>query len=211
MIFWYETDSGKIRQASQGVITPAHHGIFPEGSGVAVIELDADASVIDTHYISNGVLIEKPTRPSGRHFFDYTTKQWVDARTLDTLREEAYVRIQKWRDAQEAATLTFEHAGRRWDGGLVTRQRLQPVLSLQALPDGFFWTDAENVDVSMTVEHLRQLGAAHEQALVLRGFEIHARQRAMKAELPDMSREQLLDLVPDWASPVLIPDPAEAG
>ena len=84
MIFWYETDSGKIRQASQGVITPMHHDIFPEGGGVAVIELDADASVIDTHYISNGVLIEKPPRPSGWHSFDYATKQWVDPRTEQT-------------------------------------------------------------------------------------------------------------------------------
>lgn len=180
MIFWYEIDSGKIRQASQGVITPAHHGIFPEGSGVAVIELDADASAIDTHYISNGVLIEKPSRPSEKHSFDYATKQWVDLRTLDTLRDEAYVRIQKWRDKQEAAEFVFEHAGREWDAGLLTRQRLQPVVSLSQLPDGFFWTDADNNDVPMTLPELIALSAAHEQALVLKGFEIHAQQRAMK-------------------------------
>lgn len=206
MIFWYETDSGKIRQASQGVITPTHHGIFPEGSGVAVIELDADASVIDTHYISNGVLIEKPTRPSGWHSFDYAAKQWVDLRTLDTLRDEAYVRIQKWRDAQEAATFIFEHAGREWDGGLVVRQRMQPVLGLPTLPEGFFWTDAFNNDVPMDMASLQLLASAHEQALVVRGFQIHARQRAMKESLGTMTRQQLLDFTSGWEDPVLIPE-----
>lgn len=121
-----------------------------------------------------------PPQPSSWHIFDYSSKEWVDPRTLNTLREEAYVRIQKWRDAQEALPFVFEHAGREWDGGLATRQRLQPVLGLQTLPDGFFWTAANNEDVPMTLESLRQLGAAHEQALVIRGFEIHARQRAIK-------------------------------
>lgn len=121
-----------------------------------------------------------PPQPSSWHIFDYSSKEWVDPRTLNTLREEAYVRIQKWRDQQEAAGFVFEHAGREWDGGLVTRQRLQPVTNLPQLPDGFFWTDAANNDVPMNIESLKQLNAAHEQALVIKGFEIHTQQRALK-------------------------------
>lgn len=108
MIFWYETDSGKIRQASQGVITPTHHGIFPEGSGVAVIELDADASAIDTHYISNGVLIEKPTRPSGWHYFDYATKQWEDPRGVKELQAEYLAAVEKEKLARKTAPIFYE-------------------------------------------------------------------------------------------------------
>lgn len=127
--------------------------------------------------LPNGV---PATPPSPGYSLKYPEWRWVDPRSLDDFREEAYVRIQKWRDAQEALPFVFEHAGREWDGGLATRQRLQPVLGLQTLPDGFFWTAANNEDVPVTLESLRQLGAAHEQALVIRGFEIHARQRAIK-------------------------------
>jgi hypothetical protein len=30
----------------------------------------------DTHYVDNGVVVEKPARPSSNHVFDYETKSW---------------------------------------------------------------------------------------------------------------------------------------
>lgn len=92
-------------------------------------------------------------------------------------------RINAWRDEQEQALIVFDHGGRQWDGGLVVRQRLQPVIALAALPEGFYWTAADNVDVPMTLAELRDLNAAHEAAIVTRGWQIHARQRAMKTEV----------------------------
>lgn len=78
------------------------------------------------------------------------------------------------------------------------RQRLQPVVSLPALPPGFFWTDRDNNDVTLTLSELRNLSAAHEVALVTRGFEIHARQRAMKTAVAEMDAEQLQAFAPGW-------------
>lgn len=91
--------------------------------------------------------------------------------------------INNWRDEQEQALIVFDHGGRQWDGGLVVRQRLQPVIALAALPEGFYWTAADNVDVPMTLAELGDLNAAHEAAIVARGWQIHARQRAMKNEV----------------------------
>lgn len=102
---------------------------------------------------------------------------------INTLRDTARERINAWRDAQEAATIVFEHAGRRWDGGLAVRTRLMPMLSLPVLPEGFFWTDADDNDVPVDAAALAALGAAHEAAIVTQGFVIHVRQRAMKAEI----------------------------
>lgn len=103
----------------------------------------------------------------------------------------AHARIEAWRDAQERAPIVFEHAGHAWDGGLQTRQRLQPVVALEALPDGFFWSDADNNDVPVSLADLRALNAAHETAIVLRDFEIHAAQRAMKTALETLELAQL--------------------
>lgn len=111
----------------------------------------------------------------------------ISAAVADGLDAEpwaaALAAIDRWRDEQEASSITFEHGGRTWDGGLKTRTRLQPVLSLPELPPGFFWTDAANNDVPVTLAELQALHVAHEIAIVQRGFQIHARQRQMKAEV----------------------------
>lgn len=122
----------------------------------------------------------------------------VAAADVEALRSAARAQIEQWRDQQEHEGLTFTHDGRAWDGGLIVRQRLQPVVSLPALPPGFFWTDHDNNDVNLTLSELRELSAAHEVALVTRGFEIHARQRAMKAAVAEMDAEQLQVFAPGW-------------
>ena len=119
----------------------------------------------------------------------------VADRRNDALKA-AHASIQAWRDAEEAKPITFEYAGRVWDGGLVTRQRLQPVLALESLPEGFFWTDTGNSDVPVTLADLVALNQAHEAALVQEGFRIHALQRQMKTIIESMTLEQLQQFSP---------------
>lgn len=121
------------------------------------------------------------------------------AAALHDEREKARQRITDWRDAQEAGGIVFEHAGRAWDGGLTVRRRMQPMLALPGLPDGFFWTDADNNDVQMTLIDLGELSAAHELAIVNHGFDIHKRQRFLKATVDALeSMDALKTFVPGW-------------
>ena len=125
----------------------------------------------------------------------------VDARAavVASLREVARGRVAVWRDLQEEEAILFEHAGRAWDGGLAVRRRLQPLLSLPAVPEGFFWTDADNNDVPVSLEDLQALNMAHEGAIISRGFDIHLRQRAMKTEIDCLEDEAALEAyVPRW-------------
>ena len=111
--------------------------------------------------------------------------------TDDELRNTAMESINFWRMREEQKDIVFDFDGHQWDGGLMTRQRLQPVLSLTELPEGFFWTDHLNNDVLVTKEKLHQLNAAHEASLVAEGFRIHVKQRQLKAMVAGMSREEL--------------------
>ncbi|EFE8359465.1 DUF4376 domain-containing protein, partial [Escherichia coli] len=64
--------------------------------------------------------------------------------------------------------------------------RLEPsVAAAKAgiLPEGFFWTDADNNDVPMTAGELMALSEAAEKAMFTKGMEIHVRQRTMKKEI----------------------------
>ncbi|WP_440939625.1 DUF4376 domain-containing protein [Escherichia coli] len=62
-----------------------------------------------------------------------------------------------------------------------------------------FWTDAENNDVPMTAEVLIALSEAAQQAMFIKGLEIHRRQREMEKAveaLPDA--DAVLAYRVDW-------------
>lgn len=122
------------------------------------------------------------------------TKERKEKEALEAARK----RINDWRNEQEQGSIIFQYAGRNWDGGLAVRQRIMPVLALAELPEGFFWTDAEDNDIPITFEELRALAAAHESAIVTQGWEIHARQRGLKLAIEQGSLEDLLTFKPDW-------------
>lgn len=120
------------------------------------------------------------------------------AAEVESMRTAARQNVSGWRDEQERGGFVFEHAGRRWDGGKAVSDRMRPMLDLPALPPGFFWTDADDGDVPVTHEDLAALYGAHQVALVLKGFEIHVRQREMKAAIEEMPPAQLRAFVPRW-------------
>ncbi|QZA80227.1 DUF4376 domain-containing protein [Deefgea piscis] len=149
--------------------------------------------------IENGASI-----PRGHRWFnDYET--WLAAggvpltvETDEELRQGMVTKINTWRDQQEAAGFVFGHAEHTWDGGVAVATRLQNSVKMPWLPAGFYWTDANNVDVPMTLEQLQQLIAAHDQAIFNQGFRIHDRQRTMKAEVEKLSGEALAGFVVGW-------------
>lgn len=159
-----------------------------KGGGASGFLFDGDpAAPADAIQISADDVRAAINRGAGFDFdFDVDGKLVVfavDAPSLADVQAAVVADINAWRDEQEQALIVFEHGGHQWDGGLVVRQRLQPVIALAALPEGFYWTAADNVDVPMTLTELGDLNAAHEAAIVARGWQIHARQRQMKTEV----------------------------
>ncbi|GAL44408.1 DUF4376 domain-containing protein [Citrobacter werkmanii] len=105
---------------------------------------------------------------------------------VEDLRNQKLTEISNWRNVQENANIIFEFGGQRWDGGKASQERLAPVVmagSTGKLPEGFFWTDADNNDVPVNFAFLQQLEAAMLQAMVMHGFRVHERQRQMKSEV----------------------------
>ncbi|EGO4139616.1 DUF4376 domain-containing protein [Escherichia coli] len=109
--------------------------------------------------------------------------KYVSSVTPEKARSAKTAEINAWRDSMESASYVFEFNGHRWDYGKETQARLEPsVAAARAgkLPEGFFWTDADNNDVPMTAEALIALSEAAQQAMFAKGLEIHLRQREMK-------------------------------
>lgn len=147
----------------------------------------------------NGELV--PMQPSPAHEWDGAKWVLVPAKAaaiLEKQRADVALKISVWRDQQEAQPITFEHAGHSWDGGIKVKTRLDTVAALPALPEGYFWIDAANNDVPMTLSEVRQLREAHEIAIAQRGWEIHQRQRHMKTQVAMLEGDALLGFKPDW-------------
>ncbi|EKT1374747.1 DUF4376 domain-containing protein [Salmonella enterica] len=109
---------------------------------------------------------------------------------LADARQKKRAEINAWRDAQENGSVIFTLNGHRWDCGKASQTRLSPVVAVAKsgmLPPGFFWTDADNIDVPMTTDELTALEAAMQQNMVLQGFKIHERQRQMKEEVDKLT------------------------
>ncbi|HAT1685546.1 TPA: DUF4376 domain-containing protein, partial [Klebsiella oxytoca] len=93
----------------------------------------------------------------------------VTPEMVQAARDAKHAEITIWRDQQENGSIIFTLNGHRWDCGKASQARLAPVVAVAksgALPPGFFWTDADNIDVPMTADELVALEAAMQQNMV---------------------------------------------
>lgn len=119
---------------------------------------------------------------------------WVDADRAsdDEIRFSARQQINAWRDDQRDSG--FEALGYHWDSDSDSRDNLTTVvIAGQGSPTGS-WTSADDIDVPVTIQDMQIIYGA----MLMRGGQIHARQRAMKAALASMTRAELLAFSPGW-------------
>lgn len=126
----------------------------------------------------------------------------VTPEMLTAAKQEKHAEISAWRNTQENGSIIFTLNDHKWDCGKASQARLAPVVAVAksgALPPGFFWTDADNIDVPMTADELTALEAAMQQNMVLQGFKIHERQRQMKEEVDKLTGYKAIqNYVVDW-------------
>ncbi|HGB6108330.1 TPA: DUF4376 domain-containing protein [Salmonella enterica subsp. enterica serovar Thompson] len=126
----------------------------------------------------------------------------VTPEMIQAAKDAKHAEISAWRNTRENGSIIFTLNGHRWDCGKASQARLAPVVAVAksgALPPGFFWTDADNIDVPVTADELTALEAAMQQNMVIQGFRIHERQRQMKEEVDKLTDYKAVkNYVPDW-------------
>lgn len=136
--------------------------------------------VYSLHYVHEGLVLPLPTQPSPHHTFDYTTKQWVDPRTLSDLKAAKWAEIKGCRDTAEFATFTY--SGMVFDCDLDAQRRLTAYISISksaiaaGQPFAVEFILANNQVVTLTAQNfvgielakVQAVAAAFEHAAALR-------------------------------------------
>ena len=99
--------------------------------------------------------VEIPAQPSTFHTFDYTTKQWIDPRSLDEIKAQKWAEIKAMRDQLEFGG--FEFDGNIYDSNQVSQGR---IMGAAGAGIDQTWTLANNTTVELTAQQLKELYAA---------------------------------------------------
>ncbi|HCM1918312.1 TPA: DUF4376 domain-containing protein [Salmonella enterica subsp. salamae serovar 28:r:e,n,z15] len=172
------------------------------------VYIDAGSFPTDTVSVSDDVWLEFAGNPPPDGKTRVAGKDglpaWVDIppQPPEQARAQKLAEIDAWRGNQEAGNVIFTWKRRRWDASRASQERISPVLDVAAtrgLPDGFFWTDADNNDVPVTISDLQAISDGMKQAMVAQGWKIHERQRQMKKEIGAMKNTtDILNYIPGW-------------
>lgn len=107
---------------------------------------------------------EVPVRPSAHHTFDWSAKEWQDARTLEQIKEHHWVEIKKERDRREFSTFTWD--GSVFDCDQHSQQRIQGAAQLATLaqltndPFEIDWTLNDNTVRTLSASEMIAVGTA---------------------------------------------------
>ena len=118
-----------------------------------------------------GWWVDLPKSPSSFHTFDYQSKQWVDPRTLEQIKDQKWFEIKSARDAFELGSFEFE--GNYFDSDHLSQSR---ILGASIAGVDQTWTLANNTVVELTATQLKHLyqalqahiAFAHERGRVAR-------------------------------------------
>ena len=131
----------------------------------------------------NGGWIDLPKRPSLFHCFDYTTRHWIDQRSLDDLKAQKWAEIKSLRNQLEFGGFEFE--GNIYDSDQVSQGRIMGA-AISGVDQ--VWTLADNTTVSLTASQLQQLYSALQAHIA----SVHERGRiARQLILDDETKEQV--------------------
>ena len=130
--------------------------------------IDVDALPNLDQYWGGSAWVDMPPQLSPHHTFDYTTKQWIDPRTLDDLKTQKWNEIKAERDQLEFGGFEFE--GNIYDSDQISQGR---ILGATSAGLSQVWTLADNTTVNLTADQLVQIY----QALQTHTASVHQRGR----------------------------------
>ncbi len=166
-------------------------GMAPSIDGLSVVELSAeqfDALDVLASFVNDEGAVEayapivasrRATVPTTPARWDHAAGEWIDLRDLTQAKADRKAAIDAEMERRKSEPI--EYAGSLFDADRTARENVagwQTQLGAGvALPEGFVWRDAANVDHPADAAFVNGLGAA----ITLRGTVLYATAWALKA------------------------------
>lgn len=191
MIVVFERSTGKIMQL---VTAPDEYlNEFKTDTYDAILTTQDISD--DTHRYEDGVFVELPQQPDRHHEFNWTTKQWVDPRTLDDLK------MAKWNAAKIHRTQLLDQPLPTRFGTFDATEKARKditdaVLLVQAMASinssfSIDFTLANNQVVNLSISDMIEVGLA----LGERTQAIHHWSRVVRVQIQEATTAQELDAI----------------
>ena len=152
-IFSANGEISRILTCSESAV----HGNLHQGESFC--EVAAEVSD-DTHYVDAGVAVPIPANTDQNKTFDYTTKQWIDQRTLDEVKTQQWELIKRSRTQAEYAGFMWD--GSKFDSDQISQARITGAVSLAMMSPTFsiVWTLFDNTTRTLSQADMLQVGGA---------------------------------------------------
>lgn len=99
-----------------------------------------------------GGWLDMPPQPSPNHTFNYETKQWIDERSIELVKDQHWQKIKAERDSLEFGGFEFEL--NIYDSDLTSQSRIMAAANAGV---NQVWTLADNTTVDLNAMQLTQL------------------------------------------------------
>ena len=96
----------QVKILDNGKVDGIYSAPIPVGEFDGWISVDVAPKLSD--YWNGGEFVNIGEPPSPHHTFDYTTKQWIDPRSLDEIKAQKWAEIKSERDLLEFGGFEFE-------------------------------------------------------------------------------------------------------
>lgn len=188
MLKWYtiyDPNTGKIG------------GIFSDDGSTIELNTPPGTAVVEGKYdfpdgyIENGGFVEKPPQPNPNDIFDWTTKQWIDPRTLADLKLEKWQQIKNIRDAKEFGGFAWNNL--TFDSDAQSQQRIMGAVQLAQLDPSYTvtWTLANNTTTNLSNRDILALGAALGAYIT----ELYTISQNLRTQIDQTTTKEQLDLI----------------
>lgn len=143
----------QVKIFDNGKVDCVYSSPTPAGEFEGWLEVETPPNLSD--YWDGERFVSIGESPSLYHVFDYTTKQWIDPRSLDEIKAQKWAEIKKQRDQLEFGGFEFED--NIYDSDQVSQGRIMGAASAGV---DQVWTLADNTTVELSALQLQQLYSA---------------------------------------------------
>jgi hypothetical protein len=169
----YDPVTGKVLRYGSAPDAQIAHQV---GEGEVLLET---RGLPDT-YVEDGVLVPMAPQPTNTHEFDWESKQWIDARSLEEIKSAKWRLVKQLRDDSEHGGFSID--GLTFDSNPISQAKIQGAVQLALLaPESFTidWTLANNSVATIDRKTLLAVGLALGQHVQ----QVHAHARDLRSQI----------------------------